>query len=108
MRVYTRRRTPVDKEKDIGRWKIIENELAARNLPIFGTNYPDAKENIRIHEKKVDWRKVGFVKYEGRQKFPHVEKLRKKREEEEERARKGGDALSGVDESSEFHTSGGL
>ncbi|KAG9777191.1 hypothetical protein KCU88_g4600, partial [Aureobasidium melanogenum] len=34
--VLSRRETPVDKEKELGRWKVIERELRARGLPVLG------------------------------------------------------------------------
>ncbi|EXJ90259.1 hypothetical protein A1O1_03358 [Capronia coronata CBS 617.96] len=34
--VLSRRETPVDKEKEVGRWKVIERELKARGLPVLG------------------------------------------------------------------------
>jgi len=34
--ILGRRETPVDKEKEVGRWKIIEAELRARGLPVLG------------------------------------------------------------------------
>jgi hypothetical protein len=34
--VYGRRRTPVDKERSLGRWKVIETELRERGLPVYG------------------------------------------------------------------------
>ncbi|KAJ9656540.1 hypothetical protein H2198_004889 [Neophaeococcomyces mojaviensis] len=34
--VFPRRETPVDKEKEVGRWKIIEEELKKRGLPVLG------------------------------------------------------------------------
>lgn len=37
--VLPRRETPVDKEKEIGRWKVIEQELIERGLPVLG-KYP--------------------------------------------------------------------
>lgn len=37
VQVFPRRVTPVDKEKMVGRWKIIERELQKRGLPVFGT-----------------------------------------------------------------------
>ncbi|KAK3332297.1 ribosomal subunit 39S-domain-containing protein [Cercophora scortea] len=37
VRVYPRRVTPVDKEKMVGRWKIITRELEKRDLPVIGT-----------------------------------------------------------------------
>ena len=32
--VFERRVTPIDKEKSVGRWKIIEQELKRRDLPV--------------------------------------------------------------------------
>lgn len=37
VKVYPRRVTPVDKEKMVGRWKVIVNELQKRDLPVIGT-----------------------------------------------------------------------
>ncbi|PNH62544.1 hypothetical protein VD0002_g5539, partial [Verticillium dahliae] len=34
--VYARRITPIDREKEVGRWKLIEKELAKRDLPVTG------------------------------------------------------------------------
>lgn len=34
--VLGRRETPVDKEKELGRWKVIERELQERGLPVLG------------------------------------------------------------------------
>ena len=34
--IRERRYTPIDKEKEIGRWKVIERELEARDLPLTG------------------------------------------------------------------------
>ena len=34
--VFERRVTPIDKEKSVGRWKIIEQELKSRDLPVTG------------------------------------------------------------------------
>ena len=31
-----RRWTPIDKEKEVGRWKVIERELKSRDLPVTG------------------------------------------------------------------------
>lgn len=43
--VYPKRVGPVDKEKMVGRWKIIEKELTARGLPVLGTgDYKKAVE----------------------------------------------------------------
>ncbi|KAK4233502.1 hypothetical protein C8A03DRAFT_47971 [Achaetomium macrosporum] len=37
VRVFPRRVTPIDKEKMVGRWKIIVKELEKRELPVIGT-----------------------------------------------------------------------
>ena len=34
--VYDRRITPVDKQKMVGRWKVIVEELEKRNMPVTG------------------------------------------------------------------------
>ena len=34
--ILNRRYTPIDREKEIGRWKVIERELNARGLPATG------------------------------------------------------------------------
>jgi hypothetical protein len=36
VKVYNRRVTPIDKETWVGRWKVIEEELKKRNLPVTG------------------------------------------------------------------------
>ncbi len=36
VKVYDRRVTPIDKEKEVGRWKLIEEELTERGLPVTG------------------------------------------------------------------------
>lgn len=38
VRVSDRRITPIDKEKELGRWKVIEKELENRGLPVTGHN----------------------------------------------------------------------
>lgn len=37
VRVFPRRVTPIDKEKMVGRWKLIKQELEDRGLPVTGT-----------------------------------------------------------------------
>lgn len=37
VKVYTRRVTPIDKEKMVGRWKVLVRELEKRELPVVGT-----------------------------------------------------------------------
>ncbi|KAL2255255.1 hypothetical protein VTK26DRAFT_3749 [Humicola hyalothermophila] len=45
VRVFPRRVTPIDKEKMVGRWKIIVDELKKRELPVTGTgDYGEAVE----------------------------------------------------------------
>lgn len=34
--VYPSRITPVDRERSVGRWKVIEKELQERGLPVLG------------------------------------------------------------------------
>ena len=34
--IFTKRVTPIDKEKAVGRWKLIEQELQERGLPVTG------------------------------------------------------------------------
>ena len=34
--IFERRHTPIDKEKEVGRWKVIEAELVKRGLPVTG------------------------------------------------------------------------
>ncbi|MCJ1250805.1 hypothetical protein MMC30_008033 [Trapelia coarctata] len=34
--IFPRRHTPIDKEKEVGRWKVIERELQKRGLPVTG------------------------------------------------------------------------
>ncbi|OJD21102.1 hypothetical protein ACJ73_07560 [Blastomyces percursus] len=40
VKIMDRRYTPIDKEKEIGRWKIIEEELTRRGLPVTGRAGP--------------------------------------------------------------------
>ncbi|KAF2210265.1 hypothetical protein CERZMDRAFT_99682 [Cercospora zeae-maydis SCOH1-5] len=49
--VHKWRRTPIHKEKQIGRWKIIEEELLKRDLPVTGSRWQNAKEGLRLYEK---------------------------------------------------------
>jgi len=36
VKIFDRRVTPIDKERSVGRWKIIENELERKGLPATG------------------------------------------------------------------------
>lgn len=41
------KRTMIQKEKDVGRWKIIEEALADANLPSTGSRWKQARTHIR-------------------------------------------------------------
>jgi len=45
--IIDRRVTPIDREKKIGRWKLIEQELLDRGLPVTGQN-TKVKQSIVI------------------------------------------------------------
>lgn len=46
--VHEKRQTMMEKEKAIGRWKLIEDELVARDLPLTGLRWPrTAKSDYR-------------------------------------------------------------
>ena len=51
--VHTRRQTPIDKDKAVGRWKIIEDELTSRDLPITGSRYQGAKVEVKYRGREV-------------------------------------------------------
>jgi len=36
VKIHARRISPIDKEKEVGRWKVIERELMERGLPVTG------------------------------------------------------------------------
>ncbi len=36
VKLFDRRITPIDREKTVGRWKVIERELERRELPVTG------------------------------------------------------------------------
>ena len=36
VQIFERRYTPIDKEKEVGRWKVVEKELKRRGLPVTG------------------------------------------------------------------------
>lgn len=44
--VLPRRETPVDKEKEVGRWKLIEKELTERGLPVLGKYPQQPKQDV--------------------------------------------------------------
>lgn len=50
--VYPRRVTPLDKEKMVGRWKVIVRELENRELPVTGTGgYSKSAEKKWVYMK---------------------------------------------------------
>ncbi|KAI7348696.1 hypothetical protein KC354_g13494 [Hortaea werneckii] len=51
--VHTRRQTPIDREKNVGRWKVIEEELVQRGLPVTGTRFRGAKVGIEKRGREV-------------------------------------------------------
>lgn len=53
VRVFPRRVTPIDKEKMVGRWKVIVRELEKRELPVIGTGDYGAPIEKRWVEGKV-------------------------------------------------------
>lgn len=40
VKMMNRRYTPIDKEKEVGRWKVIEAELISKGLPVTGGHLP--------------------------------------------------------------------
>ena len=55
--VHASRRTPIHKEKDVGRWKIIEDELLARDLPVTGSRWQGAKPRVGVENKGMSTRR---------------------------------------------------
>jgi hypothetical protein len=46
--VHQVRQTPIHKHKEVGRWKVIEEELINRGLPVTGSRYQGAKTTAPI------------------------------------------------------------
>jgi hypothetical protein len=46
--VHQSRQTPIHKHKEVGRWKVIEEELINRGLPVTGSRYQGAKTTAPI------------------------------------------------------------
>ncbi|KAK5132822.1 hypothetical protein LTR08_008623 [Meristemomyces frigidus] len=44
--VHAGRQTPIHKDKEVGRWKVIENELINRGLPVTGSRYQGARIGV--------------------------------------------------------------
>ena len=55
VQLMDRRYTPIDRHQELGRWKVIVNELKQRDLPITGFIPPSEVEqmaNVTLDEKK--------------------------------------------------------
>ncbi len=48
MSVHKSRQTPIDKDRAVGRWKLIEDELTARDLPVTGSRFVGAKPRLGV------------------------------------------------------------
>lgn len=46
--VHDHRRTPIHKHQEVGRWKVIEEELINRGLPVTGSRWQGAKTTSPI------------------------------------------------------------
>jgi hypothetical protein len=60
IKVHDRRQTPIDKEKAVGRWKLIVEALEERGLPVTGTaGYTRPTERSWLEDlvKKTGFRK---------------------------------------------------
>lgn len=47
--VHVSRQTPIHKHKEVGRWKVIEEELINRGLPVTGSRWQGAKTTSPVH-----------------------------------------------------------
>ncbi|KAM0721116.1 hypothetical protein Q7P37_003402 [Cladosporium fusiforme] len=47
--VHKARQSPIHKDIQVGRWKLIEEELLARDLPVTGSRYQNAKTTSPTH-----------------------------------------------------------
>lgn len=50
VKIAPRRVTPIDKEKAVGRWKLIEEELVERGLPVTGHTTRVKKQTVESYE----------------------------------------------------------
>ena len=46
--IHAGRQTPIDKHKQVGRWKVIEEELINRGLPVTGSRWQGAKTTSSV------------------------------------------------------------
>ncbi|TKA32036.1 hypothetical protein B0A50_01282 [Salinomyces thailandicus] len=51
--VHARRQTPIDAERKVGRWKVIQDELMKRDLPVTGSRHREAKAGISMRGREV-------------------------------------------------------
>ncbi|KAF2725064.1 hypothetical protein K431DRAFT_291241 [Polychaeton citri CBS 116435] len=59
IRVYATRRSPILKDREVGRWKLMKEELISRGLPVTGSNWVDASEplpSLVYGDKKAKWK----------------------------------------------------
>lgn len=56
VQVKETRYTPIHKEKELGRWKVIVEELKKRDLPVLGTMPPSDVEELLRHEMSTSER----------------------------------------------------
>lgn len=54
VQIHRRKRSMITKEKEVGRWKLIEAELNARDLPVTGTRHPQGKAVIEPQKSRMD------------------------------------------------------
>lgn len=47
VQVYMNRRTPLHKDREVGRWKLIEQELITRDLPVLKSRLQGMKEVMK-------------------------------------------------------------
>lgn len=54
VQLHRRKRSMITKEKEIGRWKLIEAELNARDLPITGTRHAQEQAVVEPRKSRMD------------------------------------------------------
>lgn len=47
--VHEGRQTPIHKHREVGRWKVIEEELVNRGLPVTGSRWRGARTSSPVH-----------------------------------------------------------
>ena len=54
VQLFDRRYTPIDKEQELGRWKVIVDKLREKDLPIRGQMAPSEVEALAM-TKENEW-----------------------------------------------------